>query len=94
MASYKLCIKPSAAKEIEVLQKKEPLRVIQRIQDIAVNPRPPGCEKPSGHERYRVRQGQYRIVYSVSDEELVICAVKVGHRSEVYRGSIQQRQIA
>ncbi|MGA8753074.1 type II toxin-antitoxin system RelE family toxin [Candidatus Deferrimicrobium sp.] len=86
MASYKLLIKPSAAKEIELAPKKDRLRIIKRIQDLSSDPRPPGCEKLSGHDdKYRVRQGTYRIVYSVSDAGLVICVVKVGHRKEVYR---------
>ena len=88
MASYKLLIKPSAAKEIEALPKKDRVRVVHRIQDLAQDPRPPGSEKLSGHDKYRVRQGQYRIVYSVSDEETVVCVVKVGHRKDIYRGSI------
>ena len=88
MASYRLFIKPSAAKEIEALPKKERIRVIHQIQELAENPRPPGCEKLSWQDKYRVRQGQYRIVYSVSDKELVICVVKVGHLKDVYRGVI------
>jgi mRNA interferase RelE/StbE len=88
VAGYRLFIKPSAAKEIEALPKKERIRVIHRIKDLSKNPRPPGCEKLSGQDKYRVRQGQYRIVYSVSDEELVICVVKIGHRKDVYRGGI------
>jgi len=88
VASYRLFIKPSAAKEIEALPKKERIRVIHRIQDLSEDPRPPGCEKLSGQDKYRVRQGQYRIVYSVSDKELVICVVKIGHRKDVYRGGI------
>ena len=86
MASYKLLIKPSAAKEIESAHKKDRLRIIKRIQDLSSDPRPPGCEKLSGHDdKYRVRQGTYRIVYSNSDAGLVVCVVKVGHRKEVYR---------
>jgi mRNA interferase RelE/StbE len=86
VASYKLLIKPSAAKEIESAPKKDRLRIIQRIQDLSTDPRPPGCEKLSGHDdKYRVRQGTYRIVYTISDVGLVICIVKVGHRKEVYR---------
>ena len=86
MASYKLLIKPSAAKEIESAPKKDRLRIIKRIQDLSSDPRPPGCEKLSGHDdKYRVRQGTYRIVYPVSDVNLVACVVKVGHRKEVYR---------
>ena len=88
MASYRLSIKPSAAKEIEALPKKDRIRVIKRIKDLSENPRPPGCEKLSGNDKYRVRQGQYRIVYSVSDQELIVLVVKVAHRREVYRGGV------
>ena len=86
MASYRLLIKPSAAREIESAPKKDRLRIIKRIQDLSSDPRPPGCEKLSGHgDKYRVRQGTYRIVYTISDGGLVICIVKGGHRKEVYR---------
>jgi len=86
VASYKLLIKPSAAKEIESAPKKDRLRIIQRIQDLSTDPLPPGSEKLSGHDdKYRVRQGTYRIVYTISDVGLVVCIVKVGHRKEVYR---------
>ena len=88
MASYRLLIKPSAAKEIEALPKKDRLRVIDRIQALSENPRPLGSEKLSGHDKYHVRQGQYRIVYAVSDEEVVVCVVRVAHRREVYRSGI------
>jgi mRNA interferase RelE/StbE len=86
VASYRLSIKPSAAKEIEALPKNDRIRVIKRIKGLSENPRPPGCEKLSGNDKYRVRQGQYRIVYSISDEELVVLVVKVANRREVYRG--------
>ena len=86
MASYKLLIKPSAAKEIELAPKKDRLRIVKRIQELSSDPRPSGCEKLSGHDdKYRIRQGTYRIVYTISDSELVICVMKVGHRKEVYR---------
>jgi len=86
VASYKLLIKPSAVKEIESAPKKDRLRIIKRIQNLSSDPRPPGCEKLSGHDdKYRVRQGTYRTVYTISDVGLVICIVKVGHRKEVYR---------
>jgi mRNA interferase RelE/StbE len=53
---------------------------------LSAEPRPPGCEKLSGHaDRYRVRQGDYRIVYAVDDIAQVVLVVKVGHRREVYR---------
>ena len=86
MASYRLLIKLSAAKEIESAPKKDRLRIVKRIQGLSTDPRPPGCEKLSGQDdKYRVRQGTYRIVYTISDAGLVICVVKVGHRKDVYR---------
>jgi len=85
VASYSLFIKPSAAKEIEALPKTDRIRVIQRIQNLADNPRPPGHEKLSGDDRYRVRQGNYRILYTINGNELIVTIVMVGHRREVYR---------
>jgi mRNA interferase RelE/StbE len=86
VASFKVLIKPSAAKELEDIDgKPDRRRVAQRIQDLATDPRPPGCEKLSGDDKYRVRQGDYRIVYAVDDEKSVVTVVKVGHRKEVYR---------
>lgn len=84
MARYSLFIKPSAAKEIEALPKKDRLKIILRIQGLAADPRPPGCEKLSGNDTYRVRQGLYRILYTINDNELIISVVNVGHRREVY----------
>ncbi len=82
MASYRLFIKPSAVKEIEAIStKKDRRRVVQRIRGLADDPRPPGCQKLSGRDRYRLRQGRYRIIYSVHDQELVVFVVKVGHTS-------------
>jgi mRNA interferase RelE/StbE len=85
VAKYNILIKPSAVKEIENIPKKNRLRIIQKIQGLTNNPRPQGCEKLTGENRYRIRQGVYRIVYSVSDRELHIIVVKVGHRRDVYK---------
>ena len=86
MAKYRLVIKPSAVKEIESIgQKRQCQRVVQRIQRLAEDPRPAGSQKLSGEERYRVRQGPYRIVYGIDDAESVVYVVKVGHRRDVYR---------
>ena len=89
MAGYRLLIKPSAAKEIEALgQKKDRQRIVNRIGALASEPRPAGCEKLAGEqERYRVRQGQFRIVYGIDDASRTVEVVKVGHRREVYRGA-------
>jgi mRNA interferase RelE/StbE len=84
---YRISIKCSAVKEIEAIpQKKERQRIIKRIGNLAANPRPPGSRKLSGNDRYRIRQGAYRIVYSIKDNELLVVVVKVGNRKDVYRG--------
>ena len=85
MASYSLEIKRSAAKELADLPDKDRRRVIARIQSLAADPRPTGAEKLSGQERYRLRQGDYRILYEIHDHVLLIIVVKIGHRREVYR---------
>ena len=87
MEKYSIQIKPSAVKEIEAIDlKKTRQRIVERIQALADNPRPPGCEKLSGYrDRYRLREGQYRIVYSIEDKALLVYIVKVGDRKEVYR---------
>jgi mRNA interferase RelE/StbE len=85
VAKYKLLIKASAAKEIEGIPKRDRKRVINRIMKLAEDPRCEGCEKLSGLDRYRVRQGRYRILYTINDEEVIIVVVKVGHRRDVYR---------
>ncbi|MHB0887045.1 MAG: type II toxin-antitoxin system RelE family toxin [Bacillota bacterium] len=59
--------------------------MVSRIQALSDNPRPPGGEKLSGQERYRIRQGDYRILYEVDDARQAVTIVKIGHRREVYR---------
>lgn len=65
--------------------KQDRRRILDRIRRLAEDPRPPGCEKLSSEDKFRVRQGKYRIVYSVRDDALVVHVVKVGHRKDVYR---------
>ena len=87
MASYRVFIKPSAAREIEAIdQKRVRQRIVKTILALAVEPRPVGCEKLAGeNERYRVRVGRYPIVYSIADDELLVLVVRVAHRKDVYR---------
>lgn len=85
MGSYKTLIKPSAVKEIEAIPQRDRRRIVARIQGLSSNPRPPDSEKLSGQDKFRLRQGRYRIVYSVDDAESSVLIVKVGHRKEVYR---------
>jgi mRNA interferase RelE/StbE len=87
VASYKVLIKPSAAKEIEAVdQKRDRQRIVAAILALADEPRPVGCEKLAGErDRYRVRVGRYRIVYSIADDALLVLVVRVAHRRDVYR---------
>jgi mRNA interferase RelE/StbE len=83
--SYRLEVKRSAAKEIADLPKAECPRIVAKIQLLAREPRPHGCEKLSGAEKYRIRQGDYRILYEIDDRTKSVTIVKVGNRKEVYR---------
>ena len=85
MASCELVFKKSVAKDLRAFPKVDVKRILQRIRSLADDPRPPGCEKLSGQQRYRVRQGLYRIVYEIDDKVLIVLVVKVGHRRDVYR---------
>jgi mRNA interferase RelE/StbE len=82
---YKLTIRSTAEKELSTIPKKILRQVVTKIQNLADVPRPMGSEKLSGAEKYRIRQGGFRIVYSIDDKLRVIDVVKVGHRREVYR---------
>jgi mRNA interferase RelE/StbE len=85
VASYSLLIKHSALKELEAVTSKDRRRIIARIGGLSTDPRPHGCEKLSALEQYRVRQGDYRVIYSVDDEVRTVVIVKIGHRRDVYR---------
>ena len=87
MASYELAFRKSVAKDLRVFPKQDVKRIMQRIRSLADGPRPAGCEKLSDQERYRVRQGAYRIIYEIEDDRLMVLVVKVGHRRDVYRSS-------
>ena len=85
MAEYKVYFKESVEKDFSTIPKKNLQKILRRIEMLSQDPRPQGHEKLTGRERYRVRQGHYRIVYSIQDKELTVWVVKVGHRREVYR---------
>jgi mRNA interferase RelE/StbE len=85
MAGYELFFKESVWKELEKIPKSELKKILSRVEELGNNPRPTGCEKLTGHELYRIRQGNYRIVYSIQDNELTIWVIKVGHRKDVFR---------
>jgi mRNA interferase RelE/StbE len=85
MGEYKIFFKESVEKDLRSIPKKDIKKILLRIEALAQEPRPQGCEKLSGQEKYRIRQGTYRIIYSIQDQELTVWVVKIGHRKEVYR---------
>jgi len=85
MARYSLLFKRSITRDLHAIPKKDVRRILNRIETLAVNPRPNGCDKLTDQERYRVRQGSYRIIYEVQDDACVVVVVKVSHRGGVYR---------
>ena len=89
MAEYRLLVKPSAAKEIEAIgTKRDRQQIVRRIQTLGAEPRPAGCERLAGHSTlFRVRQGRYRVIYTVNEAQRAVEIVKVGHRREVHRSA-------
>ncbi|ADC72590.1 plasmid stabilization system [Thioalkalivibrio sp. K90mix] len=85
MASFEVVVRKSVAKDLRRVPDRDVRRILERIASLAEDPRPPGSEKLSAQERYRVRQGAYRILYEIQDEQLIVTVVKIGHRREVYR---------
>jgi mRNA interferase RelE/StbE len=85
VAVYNIFFRRSAQRELELLPKRDLGRIVERIANLAIDPRPAGCEKLAGQDRYRIRQGNYRIIYSFQDTELTVWVVKVGHRRDDYQ---------
>jgi mRNA interferase RelE/StbE len=85
MASYRIVFRKSVTKDLRSIPNEDVARILQRMEELQEDPRPVGSEKLSGQERYRIRQGVYRIIYEVADGLLVVTVVKVGHRKQVYK---------
>lgn len=85
MEKYRITIKKSAAKELEAIPKKDLRKIVKRIAALAEDPRPQGSQKLTADKAYRLRQGDYRILYSIHDDQPLIDIVKIGHRREIYR---------
>ncbi|MBI9084707.1 MAG: type II toxin-antitoxin system RelE/ParE family toxin [Desulfobacterales bacterium] len=85
MAEYDIYFRESVWKDVKRIPKKDLRSILKRINDLSEDPRPYRCEKLTGLDRYRLRHGNYRIVYSIQDNELTVWIVKVGHRKDVYR---------
>ena len=85
MEKYKITFKKSVAKDLKTLPKSDIKRILSKINSLSQNPRREGAIKLSGQDLYRIRQGLYRIIYEIRDNELVVQVIKVGHRSDVYK---------
>ena len=84
MAAYKIFFRKSVWKDLKKIPDKDLKKILECIEALGVNPRRPGSKKLSHQERYRFRQGSYRIIYSIQDAELTVWIIKVGHRKNVY----------
>ena len=85
MEKYELQFKRSVAKDLRGIPKPDVARILERISALSNEPRPPGSEKLTGEDRYRIRQGVYRIIYEIADAALIVTVVKAGHRRQVCR---------
>lgn len=85
MAKYELIVRQSVRKDVEGIPRKDLTRILSKVEALRNDPKPAGSIKLSGSEYYRIRQGDYRIIYEVQDEALIIVLIKVGHRREVYK---------
>jgi mRNA interferase RelE/StbE len=85
MAKYSILFKRSVWKDFESIPKNDLKKILKAIKSLSKDPRPLGYQKLCSQERYRLRQGRYRINYSIQDNELTVWVIKVGHRKDVYR---------
>jgi mRNA interferase RelE/StbE len=85
MGRYKLVFRKSVARDMRRIPNRDLRRILCAIDALSEEPRPAGVEKLSGQERYRVRQGEYRVVYEIKDDAVIVVVVKIGHRKDVYR---------
>ena len=85
MAKYNIVFRKSVAKDLKAIPKKDQVRTLQHIAQLADDPRPPACKRLSGQQRYRIRQGIYRVLYEIEDDQLIVTIVKVGTRRDVYK---------
>lgn len=83
--SYNIGFASSARQALRRLDTQTRARIVERIEALESDPRPPGCKKLAGDELWRIRVGDYRVVYSIEDAQLIVLVVRVGHRREIYR---------
>jgi mRNA interferase RelE/StbE len=87
MGRYKIVFRKSVAKDLRQIPNQDLRRILATVDALSEEPRLSGIEKLSGQEKYRVRQANYRIIYEISDDKIIVVVVKVGHRKDAYRRS-------
>ena len=84
--TYSILLAPAAERQLKALADATQKRIITRLKALQHNPRPQGVKKLAGEDDlYRIREGNYRIIYTIQDKELIVLVVKIGDRKDVYR---------
>jgi mRNA interferase RelE/StbE len=83
--AHSVKIQPSANKALDALSKEQQGRILKAVNKLSDNPRPHGCEKLTGRNEYRIRIGDYRVIYRVHDDALIVLVIKIAHRGKAYR---------
>lgn len=81
---YTVLILPSAQKQLSKLPNSVATRIEEKILELEQDPRPPGCKKLRGRDAWRIRIGDYRVIYEINDGRLIVTVITIGHRREVY----------
>jgi mRNA interferase RelE/StbE len=81
---YTVLILPSAQKQLHKLPKIIAIRIEDKMLELELDPRPSGCKKLRGRDAYRIRIGDYRVIYDIEDSRLIVTVITIGHRREVY----------
>jgi mRNA interferase RelE/StbE len=92
MAKYRIEVSATAERQLKKIRPEDKVRILRSISLLASEPRPGGCRKMSGYDNiYRIRVGNYRVIYEIDGKRIIIVILKIGHRREVYRGLLFQR---
>lgn len=86
MTKYKIEISATAERQLKKIRREDTVRIVRSISLLAIEPRPDGCRKLSGYDNiYRIRVGNYRVIYEIDGKQIIVVILKIGHRKDVYR---------